>query len=102
MDTALRSLKGNGKLYFLEPGPDAVKPLLEAALDSNDLVGDCVASVEYDACIGVVTKTTAAEKKTQKTTQQQAPPGGVGMGTSSSRSTTKRSSKPPKSRGRPQ
>ena len=54
-DAALRALKPDGRLVFVERTDDA-ELLLATALDDSKLVADCESSREHGAIIGVVTR----------------------------------------------
>ena len=66
-DAALRALKPDGRLVFVERTDDA-ELLLATALDDSDLVADCESSREHGAIIGVVTRglDPAKRKKSKK------------------------------------
>ena len=66
-DAALRALKPDGRLVFVERTDDA-ELLLATASDDSDLVADCESSREHGAIIGVVTRglDPAKRKKSKK------------------------------------
>lgn len=54
-EAALKALKPEGRLVFVERTDDA-ELLLATALDDSDLVGSCESSREHGAILGVVTR----------------------------------------------
>ena len=65
VSSALRALKPDGRLVFVERTDDA-ELLLATALDDSDLVADCESSREHGAIIGVVTRGLDPAKKRKK------------------------------------
>lgn len=55
VNAALQALKPQGRFFLVEGDPKFVEPLLAAALDENEFVDNCTATVEDDAIICVVT-----------------------------------------------
>ena len=64
-DAALRALKPDGRLVFVERTDDA-ELLLATALDDSELVADCESSREHGAIIGVVTRGLDPAKRKRK------------------------------------
>ena len=64
-DAALRALKPDGRLVFVERTDDA-ELLLATALDDSELVADCESSREHGAIIGVVTRGLDPAKRRKK------------------------------------
>ncbi|KAJ1454894.1 hypothetical protein M885DRAFT_521186 [Pelagophyceae sp. CCMP2097] len=55
LDLALKAVKPNGRLCFVEEAKEMNEKALAAILDEHPLVADCVATVENGYILGVVT-----------------------------------------------